>query len=365
MKNIYSYLLCHRQTVQSPLESGKGDVKDEGFRNGTKIKILNLKKHDIIKTSKNAKEKPKMKYRKILLILAIATLSLTACKKEENPTPEATAVEETVTAITREQFMTLYENANSIYAVSPELFTEDADISIIDLPEISDTDIPISEAITLNEAIQILQEDNIPRELLEEIAESKGIISADTRWDEALTKTEAVELLVSVFMDEDSAEFNFKQGTYDTQEAQSGEFYYIESENAPDAAAQVEQQTEKVESTQQSSSVAFKSDLEARKKNLDYLLSEGIITQEEYDELWKEGQELAALADENGNVSTEAANNYYAEKNNSENSSSSGTEYKEVLPDYAVTKPSEDSIGASGSTFGQGDYSGLEHIRSN
>ena len=37
-----------------------------------------------------------MKYRKILLILAIATLSLTACKKEENPAPaEATAIEET------------------------------------------------------------------------------------------------------------------------------------------------------------------------------------------------------------------------------------------------------------------------------
>ena len=37
-----------------------------------------------------------MKYRKILLILAIATLSLTACKKEENPAPaKATAIEET------------------------------------------------------------------------------------------------------------------------------------------------------------------------------------------------------------------------------------------------------------------------------
>ena len=34
--------------------------------------------------------------RKILLILAIATLSLTACKKEQNPAPaETTAIEET------------------------------------------------------------------------------------------------------------------------------------------------------------------------------------------------------------------------------------------------------------------------------
>lgn len=37
-----------------------------------------------------------MKYRKILLILAIATFSLTACKKEQNPAPaETTAIEET------------------------------------------------------------------------------------------------------------------------------------------------------------------------------------------------------------------------------------------------------------------------------
>ena len=45
---------------------------------------------------KSPKEKHKMKYRKILLILAIATLSLTACKKEQNPAPaETTAIEET------------------------------------------------------------------------------------------------------------------------------------------------------------------------------------------------------------------------------------------------------------------------------
>ena len=37
-----------------------------------------------------------MKYRKILLILAIATLSLTACKKEQIPAQEETsAIEET------------------------------------------------------------------------------------------------------------------------------------------------------------------------------------------------------------------------------------------------------------------------------
>ena len=44
---------------------------------------------------KSPKEKHKMKYRKILLILAIATLSSTACKKEQNLAPaETTAIEE-------------------------------------------------------------------------------------------------------------------------------------------------------------------------------------------------------------------------------------------------------------------------------
>lgn len=198
------------------------------------------------------------------------------------------------------------------------------------------------------------------------LAESKGIISSDTRWDEALTRTEAVELLVSVFMDEDGVpEFNFKQGTYDVQESNPLDFYYKESENGPDAAAQQQQAEEVTQQAQQSSSVAFKSDLEARKKNLDRLLSKGIITQEEYNEAWQEGQDLAALADENGNVSTEAANNYYAEKNSSQDNSSSGTQYTEKLPDYAVTKPSGEGDGSNYVEHGSGDYSGLEHIRSN
>lgn len=165
-----------------------------------------------------------MKYRKILLILAIATFSLTACKKEENPVPETTAmeetttteeippVEETVKAITKEQFITLYENTKSIYTENPELFTENAEISsIIDLPEITDAEIPVSEAITFKEAMQILQEDNIPEEILEEV--EKGIISSETRWDDGLTHAEAIEMLVNTLQKETGiAEFNFKQG---------------------------------------------------------------------------------------------------------------------------------------------------------
>ena len=48
------------------------------------------------------------------------------------------------------------------------------------------------------------------------LAESKGIIDSETRWDEGLTKADAVELLVSVYMDESGIpEFNFKQGKVD------------------------------------------------------------------------------------------------------------------------------------------------------
>lgn len=142
-----------------------------------------------------------MKFRRILLILAIATLSLTACKKEENPVPtETTAVEDTITGITKVQLTTLYENAKSVYAETPELFTEDADISIIDLAEISDADIPVSEAITFDEAMQILKEDNIPEEILDEVAKQVGLITGEeSRWDEALTKNEALNFILRIY----------------------------------------------------------------------------------------------------------------------------------------------------------------------
>lgn len=302
-----------------------------------------------------------MKYRKILLILAIATLSLTACKKEENPTPEVTAVEETVTAITREQFMTLYENANSIYAVSPELFTEDTDISIIDLPEISDTDIPISEAITLNEAIQILQEDNIPRELLEEIAESKGIITADTRWDEALTKTEAVELLVSVYMDEDGVpEFNSKQGLaksesdkamnpdYNNPEEYAAEDYYDTEETAAESSdgSGLSYNVDILEMTAE----GYKKDLEA-----------GRITQETYDVLMGFLEEAEALADENGDFSLDEVYESVDAKNESTTSTSSSSGSYESTPEADAwlaehgTKGVEGGEGTPGSLDGYHD----------
>ena len=59
------------------------------------------------------------------------------------------------------------------------------------------------------------------------LAESKGIIDADTRWDEGLTKAEAVEFLVTVYMDEGET-FNSKQGKTSVTAADA-----TETEKAP------------------------------------------------------------------------------------------------------------------------------------
>ena len=46
------------------------------------------------------------------------------------------------------------------------------------------------------------------------LAEQMGIINSETRWDEGITKAEAIELLVSALMQETSIEvFNYNQGT--------------------------------------------------------------------------------------------------------------------------------------------------------
>lgn len=52
------------------------------------------------------------------------------------------------------------------------------------------------------------------------LAEQMGIINSETRWDEGITKAEAIELLVSALMQETSIEvFNYNQGTITGYEA--------------------------------------------------------------------------------------------------------------------------------------------------
>ena len=199
------------------------------------------------------------------------------------------------------------------------------------------------------------------------LAESKGIISADTRWDEALTKTEAVELLVSVFMDEDGVpEFNSKQGLaksesdkamnpdYDNPEEYAAEDYYDTEETIAESSS--------------GSGLSFNVDIidvtaEGYKKDLEA----GKISQETYDILMEYLEEAEALADENGDFSLDEVYEQTDANHTSDGSSgyTTSTEQSSYQPDYAVITHGDEGLGADGSTFGQGDYSGLEHIRSN
>lgn len=62
-------------------------------------------------------------------------------------------------------------------------------------------------------------DDGLPTDLYKAlvVANQKGLISATTRWDEAITRSEAVELLVTALQQEASMEtFNYKLGNYDS-----------------------------------------------------------------------------------------------------------------------------------------------------
>ena len=62
-------------------------------------------------------------------------------------------------------------------------------------------------------------DDGLPTDLYKAlvVANQKGLISATTRWDEAITRSEAVELLVTALQQDASTEtFNYKLGNYDS-----------------------------------------------------------------------------------------------------------------------------------------------------
>ena len=170
------------------------------------------------------------------------------------------------------------------------------------------------------------------------LAEQKGIISADTRWDEALTKTEAVELLVSVFMDEDGIpEFNSKQGLAKSEsekamnpDVTNPEEYsdenYVETENEALAGPDITIEQEILASVAE----GYKKDLES-----------GAISQSTYDFLMEQLGVAEDLADENGNISLRDVNEQM-DANHSDDGSSgytTSTEQSSYQPDYAVTKP--------------------------
>lgn len=62
-------------------------------------------------------------------------------------------------------------------------------------------------------------DDGLPTDLYKAlvVANQKGLISATTRWDEAITRSEAVELLVTALQQDATMEtFNYKLGNYDS-----------------------------------------------------------------------------------------------------------------------------------------------------
>lgn len=62
-------------------------------------------------------------------------------------------------------------------------------------------------------------DDGLPTDLYKAlvVANQKGLISSTTRWDEAITRSEAVELLVTALQQDASMEtFNYKLGNYDS-----------------------------------------------------------------------------------------------------------------------------------------------------
>lgn len=146
-----------------------------------------------------------MKYKIILLSMLLSTILLfTGCGEKE----------ETVTAITSEQFTTLYENAKTIYAETPEAFLEDTIESRIG-SDVEETEISQTEAMLIKEAIEILVTDFYSDELnaLAEdttdkamvVAKQVGLVNAnESRWDEAITKNEALNFLFRIYSNMDT-----------------------------------------------------------------------------------------------------------------------------------------------------------------
>ena len=97
-----------------------------------------------------------MKYRKILLILAIATLSLTACKKEENPAPaEATAIEET-----KEETEPIVENDENMETIT-NADRGAATGEVVEAPETENTENSISGVDSTGSDVQIDEGDYV------------------------------------------------------------------------------------------------------------------------------------------------------------------------------------------------------------
>ena len=132
---------------------------------------------------------------------------------------------------------------------------------------------------------------------------------------------------------------------------------YIESEN-----------TAKLEESSGEADIQMNvADIDPVVAQLDKDLASGKISQETYDYILGTLTEGKELADENGNYSLNEASDQYHDKNNTESKSQPKAEEpirSSYQPDYN-TEQNDEAFGADYVPFGQGDYSGLEHYRTN
>lgn len=162
------------------------------------------------------------------------------------------------------------------------------------------------------------------------VAKDKGLITSETRWDEALTKSEAIELLVTALMQETGVtEFNAKQGII--------EGYEVEINTKVETTAE-EENTEDSSVNSTHTDVILGED--------EYKGDEEVNLKESATETVSE-EDLDAIADQIYQDLLKEHPEWVADENITQqgNYESVGTPDNGILPE---------------STFGQGDYSGLE-----
>ena len=199
------------------------------------------------------------------------------------------------------------------------------------------------------------------------LAEQKGIISSETCWDDSLSMADGIEMLVKTLMQDPSMEeFNFKQGKV------SGHEVNLEDESVeeltgvdstgdditlhPEEGDYVEPSAPVDDSLETTDDVdVIKSEMEKAKDDLKRWLDAGIITEEEYQEsleILNKGPQVNKDTFQNQQTVDEAA---FAQK----------------YEDNAAKAREQWSTNGKGTQeivegeYGQGDYSGLEHIRIN
>lgn len=187
------------------------------------------------------------------------------------------------------------------------------------------------------------------------LAEQKGIIDTETRWDEGLTRASGLEFLITTLSQEKGvAEFNYTQGKIAGHEAPAeAPNEETPTEAAPDSGVDSAGTSVTLEPDEYKGDNNYETNTpeeqdettKAMKELFKEDLENGLMSQEEYDFLIKSLDDAAAYESQ-----TPAP--------------SPSVNVTKIGPGAEVT----DGQGGSGRAYGEvqvgsGDYSGLEHIR--